>query len=215
VYDNSSALPVLAAEAATFSDSNNNAGLISGTFSFSVPKTGDTTLATHFRIDLSSDFAAPSTSATRIVDIPISNAVNYTYTFTDYSRGSRDYLRLYNVNVNGVSEPLVVHLYDRSGAAPTVQVANASFAGATSIDDVISGTVSWTEPSDTASYQQYKIYLSNHTSGHAGLYLVGSTNPGQTQYAIPSGTTKGGRQYILVCTSNENGQGPFTAINVG
>jgi hypothetical protein len=216
VHDFSDEAPVLAAQSFSFRDSNSAAGLISGTFSFFVPDAADFTVSTHFRIDLATRAELPSIlNGTLIADLPIQIDRSYSYTITDRPVHG-NYLRLYNVNEVGVSHPLVIHLYDQSGLPPTAQVSAISLDGTYTVTDLKGGVVSWSEPADTSSYQQYYIYVAEDEHG-AGSIQLGTADPPSTKFTVTQSTSIGTRSYILIRTHNDaplnDGLGPIVSLH--
>eukprot|EP00435_Cladocopium_sp_Y103_P051024 s1750_g15.t1 len=64
--------------------------------------------------------------------------------------------------------------------------------------DQYGGTISWSEPSDLAAVQIYRLYFNNS----AGRLAIGSASPGSSSFALPAETSYEGGGEILIYTAS-------------
>jgi len=104
--------------------------------------------------------------------------------------------------------PAASRLFDNTSVVPTVAARNVQLVDTDNATREIGGTLSWTDPEDTATITSYVVSLAEDASGSGRSqigevqYVFGTVS---NSFAIPEATPIGSRDHILVHTQNFNG----------
>jgi hypothetical protein len=119
-------------------------------------------------------------------------------------RGSRDWLLVYTVNDRGLaSNASAFHIFDQDGYGPRVSISSLHFDDTNNTFGFISGMVTWREPDDSATVQQYVVHLVDTATDFR--YQLDLVMFGTNQLDIPYPLMRNGSTIIAVYTRNVNG----------
>merc|ERR1740123_441997 len=108
-------------------------------------------------------------------------------------RASMRFLLVYAKRAGALLEPpAAMRLLDNTSMVPYVRVSAISFADLDDRLDILSGTVAWADPSDSATVTSFAVYLAEDDKGTSKSQLGGSELVfGSNVAVIPDDTQRG------------------------
>jgi hypothetical protein len=208
IYDLSTQLPHDHLDSVSFTDTNADLGVLSGTISWSPSGKFDFTLTKYYSVYLADDEVGTSEEKVSDVDVPTLN-----FTLSGHSRNKRDFIRIRGANTNGVSAwAKTMRLFDLGPSVPNEGVSGLAFTDLDTMQGLVAGHITWTPPDDEAPISSYRIFLSDQpgNGGHVMPQSGYSVPVGTNSFALPfyplqNAPETGKADYIQVYTVNDKG----------
>ncbi|CAE8590871.1 unnamed protein product, partial [Polarella glacialis] len=218
IWDNSTDVPSASVQNIAFTDSDSEEGFIEGNVSWTPPS--DVAQLTAYSVFLSNDTVGTeeqgwakqglnesSFSEKFQVGEDVLEGSTRLSVVSRTDRRSADVIRVYTKNSNGLqSSPFASVLHDRTGALPAAEACCITFLDSNPSWGSLSGSVSFTAPSDLATISNFSLYLADDQVGVRGMYLCTVGAGAAPSFTIAPGTDRGGRDHWLIYTANENGR---------